>query len=133
MTEYTKKASEPNRYSRKFSLREWIDDAKVSKNFDAFRVYVIEVWDDNERFIKIGRSFCTVKSRFTTKEGFPYQYKILYEVCGNPFHIFNLETKLKREFKQYRIQPLKQFIGSTECFSIEIIPLINIDLDVNSQ
>jgi len=107
-----------------FTLSEWIYQANHSKNFENFKLYVLEIYDDKERFIKIGRTFTSVQQRYSESESLPYSYVILKEVVDNPYRIWKLEIKLKRQFKQYKATPSKQFKGSTECFDIEITKFI---------
>lgn len=107
-----------------FTLSEWIYQANHSKNFDNFKLYVLEIYDDNERFIKVGRTFTSVLQRYSEVGSLPYSYVILKEVIDNPYRIYNLETKIKRQLKQYKITPLKKFKGSSECFSIEATKFI---------
>lgn len=110
---------------RGFSLKEWIDQAEKSENFDSYKVYIIEIYNDNERFIKIGRTFNTVEKRFSMDGSLPYFYDILKIIEGNPHKIFKLESKLKREFKQYRYTPIERFHGFKECFTTDIKQFIN--------
>ena len=95
----------------------WINAANESKYFDSFKVYVIECWNDEERFIKIGRTFTTVEQRFHSKHDLPYNYKIL-KIIENPdyMYIFNLENKLKRKFKDFKYLPTLPFGGQYECY-----------------
>lgn len=102
--------NKPNSYS----LREWIDAAEKSNNFDSYKVYVVKVSNKKETFYKIGKTFTTTKQRL---KSFPYRYEIIEEYEGNPFRISRLEKKLHRLSKEYKYTPLKQFAGSTECFS----------------
>ena len=46
-----------------FTLSEWIHQANHSKNYENFKLYVLEIYDDNERFIKNRADFhfCTTK------------------------------------------------------------------------
>lgn len=103
---------------KRFKLSEWISDAESSKNFDSYKLYVIECWNDAERFYKIGRTFLKIEGRFSNNynNNFPYSYKIIDIVESNPFHIFKLEKKLHKQLKDNKYKPLCGFIGSTECF-----------------
>lgn len=97
----------------------WINAANDSKYFDSFKLYVIECWNEDERFIKIGRTFTTVKKRFYSKYDLPYNYKIL-KVIEHPDYnyIFNLENRLKRKFSQYKYLPKLPFGGQYECYRV---------------
>ena len=107
-----------------FTLSEWIYQANHSKNFENFKLYVLEIYDDNERFIKIGRTFTSVQQRYSEDGSLPYSYVILKEIIDNPYRIWKLEVKLKRQFKQYKITPNKPFKGSSECFDVEVTKFI---------
>lgn len=109
---------------RGFSLNEWIHQGSHSKYFLGYRLYVLEVYNNEERFIKIGRTFTSVSQRYSEEGSLPYSYVILKEVEDTPYRIFHLETKLKRQFKEYRITPKVKFAGSSECFDIEITKFI---------
>lgn len=104
-----------------WTLREWIEQSKASRYFTGYKLYVIECFNDNERFIKIGRTYCTIGQRFCDTKSMPYQYELIYEIKDdNPYLIFNLENKLKKEYKPHKYKPLIKFTGQNECFSMEI-------------
>lgn len=100
-----------------WSKTNWFKAAQKSKNFDSFKVYILECWDENEKFYKIGRTFTKIKERFRNKISMPYNFKILkvFEDCAE--NIYDLESKLKNENKEYKYKPLKNFRGMYECFS----------------
>lgn len=97
----------------------WESNGLNSLTFKAFSVYVIECWSDNERFIKIGKTFSGVNNRFTNVN-MPYQWKLLQEHIGSAEYISNLEHELHRQFKEYKYIPIQNFTGATECFNINI-------------
>lgn len=98
----------------------WKKKAKKSKYFDSFKVYIIRIWNENEEFFKIGRTFRTLKKRFGNCKGdMPYQYEILWieEDKKNAKRIFKLECELHRLHKQHKYTPNIKFDGLSECFS----------------
>lgn len=95
----------------------WKTAGLASKNFESFKVYIIECWDNNERFYKIGKTFTTVKRRFSGKDLMPYSYKIVKIIEGDAEFICKLENKLKTQNKNYTYLPSKKFKGMYECFS----------------
>jgi len=103
-----------------WSLTNWISASNNSKHFDSFKLYVIECEDkeSNEVFYKVGRTFYTVKKRFYSVGNMPYKYKIL-DVVGstNPEFIFKLENEIKRDMKNFKYVPKKEFGGMMECFN----------------
>lgn len=94
----------------------WIKTAEKSKNFDSFKVYVIECWNENERFYKVGRTFTTINTRFNSKN-MPYNYKIVKVVNGLAKEMYNLENLIKKENKKNKYLPKLKFGGMYECFS----------------
>ena len=99
-----------------WSITNWEDNSKTSKYFDSFKVYIVKCWDENEEFYKIGRTFTTVKKRY--KGHIPYNYEEvkIYEF-EDAKEAFDLEVVLKRENKNNRYDPLKNFHGKRECFT----------------
>ncbi len=110
-----------------WGITDWIKASKMSNYFDSYKVYIVEIYNDNERFIKIGRTYNTVKHRFRNKKLLPYKYKILMEIVDDPIIIFNFENQLKRELKEYKYKPLLKFSGMEECFDLSIISLLTRD------
>lgn len=103
-----------------WGLTDWIRASNKSKHFDSFKMYVIKCTDikTNETFYKVGRTFYTVKKRFYSVSNMPYEYEIL-DVVGstNPEFIFKLENEIKRNMKEYKYIPEKEFNGRKECFN----------------
>lgn len=101
----------------------WEKSAKVSKNFDSFKVYVIKCWNNEEEFYKIGRTYTTVHRRFNSL--LPYSYEILHEfIFETAEEAFDYENQLQREHKYLKYLPSIAFKGRQECFS-EINPDIH--------
>ncbi len=107
-----------------WSYENWEKAAKISKNFDSFKVYILECWNDEERFYKIGRTFLSLKKRFHNKKSMPYNYKILETYEKDYMFICNLEKELKSKNKDFQYVPKLKFNGMYECF----YNLININL-----
>ncbi len=84
-------------------------------------VYIIRCFNDNEEFIKIGRTKNTIKFRFRCSSIIPYSYEILKEIKGSPDFVFNKEVELHRKYKTFKYTPKINFAGSTECFNISIL------------
>lgn len=100
-----------------WSLTNWIKSSKNSKQFDSFKVYIIECWNENEHFYKIGRTFLSVYNRFKSKHSMPYNYKIVKVYnSNNPVEIFKLEINLKNQHKFLKYTPLLKFHGRYECY-----------------
>lgn len=100
----------------------WATKGLNSINFDSFKVYIIECWNDTERFYKIGKTFKTINDRFNGKVYMPYSYKIVKLYEGNAIEISKLEQKLQSENKKHSYKPLIKFNGMNECF-LQLIDL----------
>lgn len=84
-------------------------------------LYIIECFDDCERFYKIGITSKALEKRFYPS-CLPYKYKALFEFKGDPLNIFDLERSVHKILKKCKYQPKKKFGGCTECFSsIELV------------
>ena len=104
-----------------WSKTAWEKQAKFSKKFDSFKIYIIFCFNSTESFIKIGRTFNTVKERFRQKESMPYKYFLLKEfVFKSAKDAFDNENYLHSKFKDFRYTPLIRFPGDTECFTFHM-------------
>ena len=100
-----------------WTLSNWKNSAEKSKGFDSFKVYIIECWNEYERFYKIGKTFQTVGRRFRGKSVIPYKWKLVYKLEGDAETMFKLENELKKENKIFKYTPKLEFDGMYECFS----------------
>lgn len=90
---------------------EWIKRC----NGKSSNLYIIECWNEEERFIKIGITSKSIKERFT-KNKIPYNYKILKIFSStNAGLIYDMEHVLLRNSKKFKYLPKKYFPGITEC------------------
>lgn len=99
-----------------YSHTDWVNAGKVSKLFKGYSVYIIECWDDNERFIKVGKTYTDILQRFRT---LPYEFKVLKQHYGSGKYICELEVELQEKLKYAKYVPCKNFGGMYECFTIE--------------
>ena len=106
-----------------WSKSNWWITSQKSKQYDSFKVYVLECWNDEEKFYKIGRTFRKINQRFKVNAEMPYTYKIL-EIFKfkdlteeNCIKCYDLETKLKNMNKENKYIPKIFFKGNKECFS----------------
>ena len=106
-----------NRVSTGWAHTDWEKAGSISKNFDSFKVYIIRCYNEEESFIKIGKTFKKVSGRFTKLRDMPYNYEILKVIEGESRAISELELELHNLNKEFMYTPLKVFSGSTECFS----------------
>jgi len=110
---------------------------KCTKNNNSQGIlYILECYNNNERFIKIGITSRSIKERYPNKTTMPYEYTVLHEITGSPEFIFDLETLLHRKSKNYKYTPKTYFAGSiTECFEVNTTYLdkLNTYLDFKKQ
>ena len=108
-----------------WSDSEWELKGRLSNNFDSYKVYVVKLYDSStaEEFYKIGKTYTTVKSRYS-REGseFPYSIEVLYEyVHESGVQVSKLERLLHKTFKHLTYAPQVSFNGKMECYeSIDI-------------
>lgn len=116
-----------------WKLSEWIKTAETSNEFSGFKLYIIRCYSTDEEFIKIGRTFKEVSKRFRTNDMLPYDYETITTIIDNPYHVFKLESKLKRICKQFRYLPTKQFSGQYECFTPDCLELLKDYINPNNE
>jgi hypothetical protein len=85
-------------------------------------LYIIKCWDENEEFLKIGKTFLSVDKRYT-KNNLPYNRETLYLIHGEAGEIYDLEAEIHSTLKEYRYFVKNKFQGHTECY------IINFPLD----
>lgn len=95
----------------------WEKAGLKSKSFDSFKVYIIECWNDKERFFKIGKTFTKIKARFDYKVLMPYKWKVINLYEGEARKMSELENELKNSNKKYKYIPNIHFSGKHECFA----------------
>lgn len=99
-----------------WSDTKWIDQGLKSKEFDGYKLYVIKLWDGEEFFYKIGKTFIGTKSRFSGISKF-YSYKVCSTIEADGDTICKLERKYQRINREFKYLPKVQFCGHTECFT----------------
>lgn len=109
-----------------WSKKDWKNASKKSKRFDSFKVYIIKCWNDEEEFYKIGRTFQSIKDRFSSKIKMPYNYDIIKVFNGDIDFIYDLELSLKKQIKKYQYSPTLHFNGNLECYT-DISKIINLN------
>jgi len=99
----------------------WIDYCE-NKNQLEPHVYIVRLFNDNESFVKIG---ITSNSVFSRMWKIPYQYEVIRQIIGDPKFVYDKENELHKKYKGFRYKPKIEFGGHTECFSLDILPLID--------
>ena len=102
--------------SKGWTKSNWIECIKKGKGRIA-KLYVLNLWNDKESFIKIGITSTSVEKRFLSK--LPYSYDILSIKEGKSDIIFEQEKELHLKLKQYKYIPKLRFGGMYECYKIE--------------
>lgn len=96
----------------------WRKCAENSKKFDSFKVYILCLFNENEKFYKIGRTFNKTETRIKI---IPYKVEILHQIKHEDAKvIFDLEHELKRQYKSHKYVPKISFGGMQECFSLDL-------------
>ena len=83
-------------------------------------LYIIELYNKKERFIKIGWSLYSVTRRFSSPKSMPYNYILHQQIsvdCGKDC----LEGHIQDHLKRYEYEPKIKFAGYTECFHIDCL------------
>lgn len=102
-----------------WSYSGWEAAGHLSDSFSGFSLYVVECWNDTERFIKIGKTFNDINRRFT-KGAVPYEWKLLHLEVGSASYISNIEATLHSQLKQHKYIPQVKFYGIQECYTLSI-------------
>lgn len=84
-------------------------------------LYIIECYNDEERFIKVGVTSTSLKSRFKDGYDMPYKYEILREFrYANIDAPYSVEVELLKFTKSVKYCPKIYFSGHTEARNILI-------------
>lgn len=80
-------------------------------------LYLIELFHDNERFLKLGICTTTIYDRFTNHTN-AYQWKEIMVVSNTLKCCFDMEQHLLQSSTWDRVTPNIKFDGHTECLSV---------------
>lgn len=94
----------------------WKTQGEQSNSFKGYMLYIVKIFDSNESFIKIGKTFVGIESRFKDIASM-YNYKVLHTIEADADTISKLEKKCQRINMEYAYSPKVKFNGHTECFS----------------
>lgn len=102
-----------------WSDSEWELRGKQSSNFDNYKVYIVKIYNEKETFFKIGKTYITVKERFSREaSGFLYEYDVVAEIISNSgIEISKIERELHSLYRENSYTPNYLFNGHTECFT----------------
>lgn len=99
----------------------WVQAAKMSDNFDSFKLYILKLESCDEVFIKIGKTFLPTEWRMKQiKQSCNNKYSItlideITKLSGEEVSI--LEHNILKKFLKY--QPQILFEGKSECVAFE--------------
>lgn len=111
---------------RNFSYSQWELAGRQSKAFKNFTFYVLKCWNEEEEFLKIGKTFTDLTRRYSSKGMMPYKWKPILEYTDTAEVISKLELKVKLSMKKYT--PTIRFNGMTECCLTASIQKIKSDV-----
>lgn len=94
----------------------WKEQAARSNQFQDFKFYIVKIFNEEESFIKVGKTFVSFNKRFSDISQY-YHYKILHTVTADADTVCKLERRIIHNNKGYRYVPKTQFNGHTECFT----------------
>lgn len=102
-----------------FSKESWLKKTKGKRAF----FYILKVFNENEEFIKFGITSNTVKERYRRLKN--YQFEIIKLIEDTPSKVYDMEKRLIKEYKNYKVMPKLPFEGWSECLSITCLEKIN--------
>lgn len=111
-----------NKCNKKGGLNLWADSAwseagKKSLTSEGFTLYLVRLYNENELFYKVGKTFNTVKQRFY--KSLPYNYEIIDTIISKNSKLISLaERNILKQNEKYT--PLIYFRGNTECLKKEV-------------
>lgn len=98
----------------------WKEHGKTSKDFESYKTYILRCWSENEEFYKIGRTFKNIHKRFKCKNDMPYEFEVIYLFETESDIAYNMEIKLKSQYKALKYIPNDNFGGRYECFTTDL-------------
>lgn len=110
--------------SKGWSFEDWHDNGLNSSYFESFKVYVIWCFNEREQFIKVGKTYRNIKTRFKSKFEMPYNYEVIKTFeFNNGIECCEFEALLHKKYLDFTYKPLIEFGGKTECFSINAMEI----------
>jgi len=94
----------------------WETQGEQSRYFTGYKLYVAKIWDSEESFYKIGKTFVATSNRFKDINMY-YNYKILHTIEADAKTVCELERKYQRLNRDNKYSPAIAFSGHTECFN----------------
>lgn len=85
------------------------------------RLYLLECFNQEEKFLKVGITMHTIKKRYPGKYQLPYNYNVVFELVSDANKVFSIEKKIKKEYGDFLYHPKLKFNGCYECFDVQIL------------
>ena len=89
---------------------------KAAERNNHSMIYLIECFNDKERFYKVGITTHTINRRFNGKECMPYSFNVLCTKTDGAKNDWNNEKTIHSKLKEFKYTPLIRFKGDGECF-----------------
>lgn len=94
----------------------WAAQGAASRRFTGYSVYVLKLYNDDEVFYKIGKTFVSIKDR--TKDLIKmYDYEVIARIPRDAKAACELERQLHRVNRENKYVPKHKFSGYTECYN----------------
>lgn len=94
-----------------WSITRWSEMARDSKYFDSFKVYILECFNGEEKFFKIGKTYTTIKKRFSGNK-MPYNFNVVKEfIFTDALICSKYEKELHKKYKEFNYTPKIKFAG----------------------
>lgn len=93
--------------------KEWMDEC-IKRKCGKCLIYVVEMFDGKEKFIKVGVTKTTIQKRF---EEHPYKYRVLFCKLMNVTNAYIKEQITLYVFQDHKYTPTINFSGYTECIT----------------
>lgn len=98
-----------------FSKKDYVEKSKDRATI----LYLIECYNSEERFYKIGKTFNNVNTRY--KAGaIPYSFNVIHIYTKNAETIYDLEIELHAKYRGFKYSPKISFAGYTECYNLSL-------------
>jgi len=79
--------------------------------------YLIQCWDKEETFYKLGITVNNILTRYGSVKSMPYEWQILLEHPGTAEEVYDMEVHFKGQMAKFQYAPTIPFNGSkTECY-----------------
>lgn len=133
----TQIAFEPIKQQFKRDLQKWestksrYSDAGIAsanaRKLSKPQFYILRMFNEEESFLKIGITSNSVTRRYSSsgeKIGkLPYKYEVVYQYfeTETSIDILEIERVVGNKFKEHTYEPLIQFPGHHECFSLDLL------------